>query len=130
MKQIIKIFTLSLFGILVFSINSFSEKIEVNGKIKGANCVINKAYCVEDGSDPHIALENAFVLVEDNGEYYFLSNLGRINKLALLNKTIHVKGKKNGKSILVDSVHHVDNNIIMSKVWDWGELKKKFNNNN
>ncbi len=125
MKHIIKIIIVSLVSTLVFTANAFSEKIALNGTIKGANCVINKAYCPVDNSDPHIALENTFVLVDDTGGYYFLSNLGKIKKMALLNKNIHVKGESSGQTIAVNSVYNMENDKVTHKIWDWSEIRKR-----
>ena len=129
MKQIIKILIISLIGALAFSANVFSEKITLNGTIKGASCVINKTYCPEDYSDPHLALENTFVLVDDTNNYFFLSNLGKIMKMKLLNKKIHLEGSKSGQTIYVTSVYNFKNNKIMHKIWDWAEIQKSMRRN-
>ena len=124
MKRVSKMLMVLCFSLLFISVNAFSEKISVDGTIKGANCVINKTYCAEDGNDPHLALENTFVLVDDAGSYYFMAHLGKLKKMAWLNKKIHVEGNKNGKLISVTSVYNVKSNNVMSKIWDWDEIRE------
>ena len=125
MKQILKILIILLIGALAFTANAFSEKITLNGTIKGASCVINKTYCAEDNSDPHLALENTFVLVDDTNNYFFLSNLGKIMKMKLINKKIHVEGKKSGQTIYVAAVYDERNN----KIWDWAKIQRSMRRN-
>lgn len=123
MKHIFKILTFSFLAIVICSINAFSEQVTLEGKIQGASCVINNTYCPEDSSDPHIALEKTFVLVDGDKNYYFLSNIGKIAKMNLLNKSIKVTAKKNGNALYVKSVYLKEGNNRTSKVWDWEQVK-------
>ncbi len=123
MRQTIIILTLSFFAIIIGSVNAFSEQITLDGTIQGASCVINNTYCPEDSSDPHIALEKTFVLVDEDKNYYFLSNISKIAKMSLLNKNIQVTAKKQGKALYVKSVSVIGNNNRTAKVWDWEEVK-------
>jgi len=49
------------------------ESVQLVGTIKGAGCTHFRVECVKD--DNHIALEDHFVSVMPNGEYYFMPNL-------------------------------------------------------
>lgn len=129
MKKLIKISLIALISVVAFSANAFSEKVALNGLIKGASCVINKTYCPENSSDPHIALEKTFVLVDNAGGYFFLSNLGKVMQIALLNKPIHVEGNKKGKTLFVEAVYEAENDRKKSIIWSWANIKKKMQKN-
>ena len=54
---------------------SAGERVQLVGTIKGAGCTHYQVECFND--DNHIALEDDFVLVMPNGEYYFMPNVYR-----------------------------------------------------
>ncbi|BCS94403.1 hypothetical protein DSLASN_00350 [Desulfoluna limicola] len=97
---------------------AFSQTMTVTGTIKGADCVLNGTACADSAVDPKVSLERDFVLVADNGETYFLSNMNRGAKQKLVNKEVQVAGSVKDKSMFV---HNVDTMMMggMMSVWNW-----------
>ena len=125
MKNLFKTLTLSLFAILAFTTNLFSEQLTLKGTIQGASCVINKTYCPEDSSDPAVVLENDFVFVDEAKNHYFLTNVGKFAKINLLNEEIDIVAKKNGKKLMVDSIFQGN-----FKIWDYEQIKESLSRPN
>ena len=113
------VFFLLLPLLVVFSASpAFSESIMVKGKIMGAACSMNTTPCPEGPGDPTVSLERDFVLVAEDGNTYFLPNMTRVAKQALVNKEVEVTGKPTGKSLFV---HNVDKMMMggMVSAWNW-----------
>lgn len=89
----------------IMSLSAFSsvQAASVEGVIKGAQCYFQKGECAKSKSDPHLVLENDFVLVSGDN-YYFLPNLPRSEKLNVYNETVRVEGAISNKIINVDKV--------------------------
>jgi len=118
MKIKLRILELALALVLMLSITSTALSAETfEGTIKGANGVINNLKCAEDASDPIITLEKDFVLVTDDGQYFFLPNLRRPSKLAGYNKKVRIRGRQKGDSILVLNYEVMKNNHF-ALVWN------------
>lgn len=47
----------------------------IEGRVQGLNCVVNGKVCPVDDQDPHIALEDHFVVVTGKDSYYFIPNM-------------------------------------------------------
>ena len=75
----------------------------VDGVIKGARCHLQNSQCAQSKNDPHLILENDFVLVSGDN-YYFLPNLPRSEKLNIFNETVSIEGDISGKEIEVEKV--------------------------
>lgn len=67
----------------------------LTGKIIGYSCAHQGISCVFDRDDPHLSLEQDFVLVEDSGEPYLLNNLDRDMKVQYVLETVMVTGAIN-----------------------------------
>ena len=115
-----------LFFIIVFIIVGLSaqplhawERVQLIGVIKGAGCTHFKVECKND--DNHIALEDDFVLMMPNGEYYFMPNVYRSIKARHAYRTVRVHGERRKQEIWVDSLVDVDKDrSTRSKTtWDW-----------
>lgn len=92
----------------------------IEGKIKGASCVINGTVCPESSKDPRLVLERDFVLVTGNGDYFFLSNVNRLVKEGLVNKDVKITGKIRDGWIFVGNVD-VMRDQRYEKAWNWDE---------
>jgi hypothetical protein len=97
------------------------ERVQLEGTIRGAGCTHFKVECKND--DNHIALEADFVLVMEDGEYYFMPNVYRSVKARHANKRVRVHGERRRQEIWVDAL--VDLNPDKKKktrsksTWDW-----------
>ena len=98
----------------------FAGMTTIEGKIGGANCVIAKGMCPVN-NDPHLALENAFVLSAAGGKYYFLPNLSRSQKIGLVAKDVRITGDLQGIS-LVASVVEEKKGGSYKEVWNWKKI--------
>ncbi len=75
---------------LAFSIPVFAGKT-ISGKLNGHHCAHEGMTCAIDKLDPHITLEEDFVLMVKDG-YYFLPNLPRDTKVRYVLENVTVKG--------------------------------------
>ena len=90
----------------------------VEGVISGANCIVNKGICPMKPGDPHLALENDFVLAAPGGKYYFMPNITRETKTSYINKSARVTGVVDGSSMVV-SIIEVKEGGSYKEVWNW-----------
>jgi hypothetical protein len=95
------------------------ERVQLEGIIKGAGCTHFKVECKND--DNHIALEDDFVLVMPNGEYYFMPNVYFSVKSRHAYRNVRVHGERRKQEIWVDK--RVDINrqkgVRSKSTWDW-----------
>jgi len=89
----------------------------VSGKLNGHHCAHAGMTCPIDKLDPHITLEDDFVLMVKDG-YYFLPNLPRDTKVRHVLETVTVKGDVNDKyrTIAVDELM-VGGKTVWSRAW-------------
>ena len=69
----------------------------ITGKLNGHDCAHAALACPIDRLDPHIALESDFVLVQPDGDYYFMPNLSRDIKVRHVLEDVQVVGDVNPK---------------------------------
>ena len=81
-----------------------AEMITMNGKIMGAQCALAGGICAKSMTDPRDSMEREFVFVAANGKSYFMSNVGRIPKVRLINMPVTVTGRFGDESIFVESI--------------------------
>lgn len=95
------------------------ERVQLVGTIKGAGCTHFKVECIND--DNHIALEDDFVLVMPNGEYYFMPNLYFSVKARHAYRTVRVHGERRNQEVWVDKLVDLDKNkrARSKTTWDW-----------
>jgi hypothetical protein len=110
---------------LIFSGAVFAGTATVEGVIAGANCVVAKGTCPVK-NDPHIALEQDFLLSVSDGKYYFLPNIPRSLKTRYLNKPVRITGDLNGLSLVVATIE-VKRNGEFQEVWNWKEITNELN---
>lgn len=109
--------------VLIFSGTVLAEMTTIEGKINGANCIIDKKMCPESPKDPHLAMEVDFVLSDSSGKYYFLPNLSRSEKKTLVNKDVRVTGHLEGISMVVSIIEaKTDGNY--QEIWNWQKITK------
>jgi hypothetical protein len=114
---------------LIFSGSVFGKSPGAfEGTIQGASCVVHETTCPISNQDPHVALENDFVLLTSDGEYYFLPNINRSLKVQYVNKDIRVKGEAKGHSIMVNDLS-IKSGSDFQSVWNRSEINKKMNRN-
>ena len=95
------------------------ERVQLIGTIKGAGCTHFQVQCVND--DNHIALEDDFVLVMPNGEYYFMPNLYFSVKARHAYRTVRVHGERRRQEVWVDKLVDLDGKkgAGAKTTWDW-----------
>lgn len=79
---------------------SYQPKVQLNtvtGRLNGHDCAHAGIACPVDPQDPRLLLERDFVLQQEDGDYFFLSNIPRSTKLQYLLKDIKVVGNKNNR---------------------------------
>jgi hypothetical protein len=67
----------------------------IEGKLNGVHCALEGDTCPIDRLDPHIALEQDFVVQQSNGDYYFIINLDRAVKARYVLEDVKVTGDVN-----------------------------------
>jgi hypothetical protein len=107
---------------LIFSGAVFAGTTSIEGKVEGANCVIEKNVCPVN-NDPHLALENDFVLSTADGKYYFLPNLSRSQKIALASKNVRITGDLQGITLLASIIEERKGDSYQ-EVWNWKKITR------
>ncbi|MBA4367305.1 MAG: hypothetical protein C0403_06660 [Desulfobacterium sp.] len=108
---------------LIFSGTAFAEMTTIEGKIGGANCILDKKICPMSPNDPLLAVEVDFILSAADGKYYFIPNLSRSHKIELVNKDIRIIGDLHGIS-LVASVIEEKKDGTYNEIWNWKKIAK------
>ena len=85
-----------------------------------------KTTCPIDNRDPHIALENDFVLSIADGNYYFLPNIPRSIKTRYLNKPVRITGDLRGRSLVV-TIIEAKRSGEFQEVWNREEIRNELN---
>ena len=90
-KNIIK--SLVVAGIVSMVPFIANAKEVLTGKIVGFTSLIHPVEAPVDNKDPRIKLENDFVLLMPNGEYYLLDNVSKKFKIRYFDKKVRVEGR-------------------------------------
>jgi hypothetical protein len=124
--------SLNFFRLVLISFFLLTVSIKVNagdpatfkGTIRGAACTHYKQDCLDD--DPHIAIENDFVLVQGD-VHYFMPNLSRALKARYANKAVRISGNVDRKNhyIWVDKVE-IEKGNKYQPVWNWKEQQELY----
>ena len=79
---------------------------QLTGKINGHTCAHSGHTCPVSLLDPHLALEPAFVLQQQDGEYFFLANVprGTAARHALEKATVTGKVNRKLRTIKVETL--------------------------
>lgn len=121
-QRVIKLFMYTLMGVCAASTIAFAGgPSTLEGTIQGASCTIHKSPCPLHAKDPHTALERDFVIVTSSGEYYFLPNLSRVEKMKYLNSQVRVTGDKQTSSFIVSTLD-VKEDGVYKKALDVEEI--------
>ena len=119
--KVIWIATFALIMVLTAGQVMASEKVKLEGEIRGAKCTHYQVECYND--DNHIALEPDFVLVLPDGEYYFMPNVYRSVKARHAYKNVRVHGERRRQEIWVHKLVDLDPNpkkrARSKSTWDW-----------
>ena len=113
---------------LIFPGTVLAATTTVEGKIAGANCVISKGTCPLN-NDPHLALENDFVLSDAEGKYYFLPNLSRPHKRGIVGKDVRITGDLQGLSLTASVVEERKGNAYQ-EIWNWEKIARSVSRGN
>jgi len=124
-----KIALLVISMVLIFSGTVLAEMTTIEGKINGANCVIDKKMCPVTPKDPRLVMEVDFVLSASGGKYYFLPNLSRSEKTTLVNKDVRVTGDLQGISMVVSVIEEKTGGNYQ-EVWNWEKISKSLSRGN
>ena len=113
---------------LIFSGAVFANTTTIEGRIDGANCVIAKDVCPVS-NDPHLALENDFVLSTADGKYYFLPNLSSSQKIGLVAKDVRITGDLRDISMVASVIEEKKGNSYQ-EVWNWEKIARSVSRGN
>jgi hypothetical protein len=109
------------FSIIALSATQVSAggKVQLEGTIKGAGCTHYQVKCFKD--DNHVALEDDFVLVMPNGEYYFMPNVYFSVKARHAYRNVRVHGERRKQEVWVDRLVDLDRKkgAGAKTTWDW-----------
>lgn len=80
------------------------EKLEVvQGTLRGVRCATTDELCADSPSDPSLRLESDLVLVQADGDIYYLFGIDRETKLHFALATVRVVGDVNPKYRTIDA---------------------------
>ena len=120
-SQVLWVAIISLIMMLTAGQVMASEKVQLEGEIRGAKCTHYQVECYND--DNHIALEPDFVFVMPNGDYYFIPNLTRGIKARHAYKKVRIHGELRNQELWVDRLVDVDpkGGSRSKSTWDWSD---------
>ncbi len=97
--------SLMVIALLVAPMSGFAKDIKVEGTIQGLLCTLNGLTCPVGEEDVIAAVEDTFILVADDGDWYLMPNVKSALAAKYLNKTVRVIGQKamGGQAINVSS---------------------------
>ncbi len=87
--------TVAAAGLVLLSLNVSAASF--TGKLNGHGCAHEGTSCPVDRLDPHVTLEQDFVLITSSGDYYFLPNLSRDTKVRYVLQDVQVMGEKHAR---------------------------------
>ena len=114
---------------LIFSGTAFAEMATIEGKIGGANCILDKKICPMSPDDPHVALEVDFILSAADGKHYFLPNLSRSTKISMLNKVVRITGDLQGISMVASVIKEKTGDAYL-EIWNWEKISRTLSRGN
>ena len=91
-NYILKISILAVMMTLLITPSAMAKSSMVEGTIQGFTCLTHGKVCPVDRFDPHLTVEQNFVLVDMEKGYHFLPNLDR----SILARNIHQKARVTG----------------------------------
>lgn len=77
--------------ILLLSPLSWADSVE--GRLIGLKCATKGKVCPSDKGDPHIMLERDFVVMREDGRYYFITNMDWHTKLDFVLQMVRIEGR-------------------------------------
>ncbi|ADK85980.1 hypothetical protein Deba_2626 [Desulfarculus baarsii DSM 2075] len=100
-----------IFALLMVPSLAAAEEVTVEGSIQGLLCALNKKACPVGAEDVVAAIEQNFVLVDAEGNWYAISNIGQQWLSRLLGKKVKVQGtlSQANRSIKVNQAWQDDN---------------------
>jgi hypothetical protein len=96
-RALLKLRSKTLLFISAVLLTTSANAATIEGKLNGAHCALEGDTCPIDRLDPHIALEQDFVVQQPNGDYYFIINLDRGVKARYVLEDVKVTGEVNEK---------------------------------
>lgn len=90
-------FASALLGASLLASPLLASAETVEGKMVGFECANTGYICSADKLDPYIQLESDFVLLQDDGQFYFLRNISRDTKVRYVLEDMRAVGEINPK---------------------------------
>ena len=108
-----------LFALLCTSSDISAEEsgTTFEGTIQGLNCTYYNMECPTEDLDIYAALENDFVLVMGEGNFFLLPNLSPLVKARHLAEKVRITGRLDGTSIWVENLEIKENGSYRS-IWN------------
>lgn len=116
----VKISVIAAMMALLVTTGGFAMTTTIEGTIQGFTCLTHGKVCPVDRFDPHLSVENNFVLVGMDKGYHFMPNLDQSILARNIHKKARITGNVNPKYKAVD-VKKVEifNNGSWREVWSY-----------
>ncbi len=90
-------FSVAVFLMSCFILPQIVQAAQVEGTVQGLTCVTQDKLCPLGQEDPVVAAEEAFVVLTEEGKYYFVPNLSKSVMARHIRETVRVTGKMHDK---------------------------------
>lgn len=90
MKRVKNLLPLLLL-LLLAPITLWADSVE--GRMNGLRCATEGQLCPSDKEDPHVMLERDFVVMREDGSYFFITNMDWPTKLGFILEMVRVEGR-------------------------------------
>lgn len=84
-------------------IPAWSTADSLEGRLNGLACASHGEVCPTDKDDPHVLLEQDFVVQTEDGSYFFITNMDWRTKLQYVLATVKVEGKRSEKLMVISA---------------------------
>ena len=91
MKRLNQWLSLLLLLPLLASAPLWADSVE--GRLTGLKCASKGKLCPSDKEDPHVMLERDFVVMREDGSYFFITNMDWHTKLGFILEMVRVEGR-------------------------------------
>jgi len=115
---------LSMIFVLMFALvpmMSFAAEATIEGSVQGYNCVTQGTTCPAGKEDPMAGIEQVFVVLTGDNEFYFVPNVDRAILARHINERIKVTGELNDK---YNSINATKIESLNKGLWvrSWGSI--------
>ena len=77
--------------LMMLPATSWADSVE--GRLTGLKCATKGKLCPSDKDDPHVMMERDFVVMREDGRYFFVTNMDWHTKLGFILQMVRVEGQ-------------------------------------